>query len=208
MREQTMTSSKKSGFLAYIDLLGFSERITSGQFGQFFENYSEALSKATSFSGMGYLAIEKLPYVVFSDSIVIYAGQEVGRETKGDPGSLLTSEEQLLAAITISCARLFEQLALLSQPFKGCISGGEFECHQDSGAGVLIAGRPLVEAYHYEQKQDWIGIMFSPRLVDEQGHFLRTMPTLIHCQTPSEYNKLSLYFPLPFLIQKCLTIPF
>lgn len=37
----------------------------------------------------------------------------------------------------------------------------------------MVAGPPILHAYEFEEKQDWVGIMLTPQLVEEVPQILR-----------------------------------
>lgn len=140
-----------SGYVAFVDLLGFSRGIQGDSLDGFFPSYRAAFTSALDpKSEFG------VRYVVSSDSIVLY--------TK-------TDSQQALVSITIGCARLFHELMNISLPIRGCISQGKLTA-EDTANGTFIAGAPIVEAYHYERQQDWVGIMLSPRVIEKNPHIL------------------------------------
>jgi hypothetical protein len=72
---------------------------------------------------------------------------------------------------------------------------------------VFVAGRPIVEAYKYEQAQDWVGIMLAPSVLEAS----RSVGLHNRCTTaafqPSEYSRLETLV-WPACIQRCTNIPF
>ena len=62
-----MDSQKIDGYVAFLDVLGFSELVKNESFDSAFEMYSELISAATGSN-------RKLNYVTFSDSLVINTG--------------------------------------------------------------------------------------------------------------------------------------
>jgi hypothetical protein len=46
-------------------------------------------------------------------------------------------------------------------PVRGAIAHGAFY-RSPFDKSVFVAGRPIVEAYDYEIKQDWVGVMLTP----------------------------------------------
>ena len=44
---------------------------------------------------------------------------------------------------------------------RGAIAYGDF-IRRDGPGGVFVAGKAIVDAYHFEQQQDWVGIMLAP----------------------------------------------
>ena len=74
------------------------------------------------------------------------------------------------------CSWIFYSFLVNGLPLRGAISFGEFK-RISSSSGVILAGRPIIEAYEYEKRQDWIGIMVTPsvlecfpRIVTDEGY--------------------------------------
>ncbi len=136
----------KKGFVAFIDVLGFKDILLSENFEELFKHYQISVNRATS-----YFKKNKLQYVVFSDSIII---------------NTLDEKEESLLAILRACSSLYYLFLNINFPIRGCISYGSFERIPDeSGGGVIVAGKSILDAYYYEEEQDWIGIMISPTLL-------------------------------------------
>src|SRR5205823_8601161 len=55
-------------------------------------------------------------------------------------------------------------LLLEDIPVRGAISKGPI-LRETIGGSVFIAGRAVVEAYQFEQQQDWVGVMLAPSAV-------------------------------------------
>lgn len=203
--DQSPSVTSRDGFLAFLDILGWSKTVEDRDFGDLFPRYSrliddcvfvETESRATAEWG------HRLPYIVFSDSIVVHT---------------MGKDEWNLGAVITVCSRLFCGLLNLDLPVRGCISCGTFWRHdtekeagqgpaQDYRRGVVIAGRPLVEAHCYEQKQDWIGLMLSPRLVQEQPA-IRDLHRQKHKEPYAVFERAqgSMW---PFFYAACDSIPF
>jgi hypothetical protein len=125
------------GYVALVDVLGFSDRVMSrGQEGV--TEYLHCLKRVQEASGVEYTA--------FSDSIVL---TRVGEEADD------------LAVIANACSQLFAELLRQRVAVRGAISYGEFVREVVNGS-VFGAGRAIIEAYRFEQAQDWVGIMLSP----------------------------------------------
>ena len=127
----------KDGFVALLDVLGFSNLVLdSGEEG--IQRYLACLQNATGHT--------EVNFVVFSDSIVLSA--------KGDsPDSFI--------AVAGACSRLLNDLLRVGIALRGAISYGSF-IREAFGESVFVAGRAVIDAYQFEQAQDWVGIMVSP----------------------------------------------
>ena len=126
------------GYAALLDVLGFSALVAADAAGEGVERYLNCFQRAKEATGVN--------YVIFSDSIVLTVG--------GDgPDSLL--------AIAGACSRLMSELLIEHIPIRGAISQGAF-VRSTVGQNVFVAGRAVIDAYQFEQVQDWTGIMIAP----------------------------------------------
>jgi len=134
----TLSHSMQGGYLALLDVLGFSALVAGDVSGQRIRDYLDCLQR-TSTGGA-------VDFVVFSDSIVLTA--------KGDgPDAFL--------AVAKACSRLFLDLLREGIPLRGAIVYGDF-FRSAVGESVFVAGRAVIDAYNFEQLQDWVGIMIAP----------------------------------------------
>ena len=127
-----------TGYIALLDILGFSSLIASGSGGERVAAYLGCLQQMKRETSVDFVA--------FSDSIVLTV-------TGDDPDALLK--------IMKACSRLMYSLILESIPLRGAISWGEFD-KSSVGDSVFVAGNPVIDAYRFEQIQDWVGIMLAP----------------------------------------------
>jgi hypothetical protein len=145
---------KTRGFVAFLDVLGFTNFILDGEsFGSVYQEYVNIIKKAT--------ASDDLDYVLFSDSIIITA----------DSTSYPALYNMCSAVSDISYNLLVDH----NVPLCGCISCGSFE-NQLDGRNSIITGAPLVDAIHFEKQQNWIGVMLSPSVLKEK----KGLKELIH----------------------------
>lgn len=177
-----------TGYIAFLDILGFSQLVMKDSFSMDFERYSNILNEAVRADN------RDLQYVTFSDSIII--------NTKYEGEEHLQHLVQAIAEIT------FHLLTELGLPICGSISRGRFWRYKDDqSASVIIAGSPIIDAYQFEQKQDWIGVILSPEVI-------KVNPALLeYCQLkpPNEIEgakEIQRHFPWPLLIQRYRKIPF
>jgi hypothetical protein len=130
----------RGGFVGLLDVLGFSNLVASDFDGDKIANYIEAIKEL----------VEALPAdvesVVFSDSIVLTTTDKT---------------ENGLATIAHACSRIMGGLLQKEIPIRGAIAYGDFY-RSRVNRGVFIAGRAVVDAYNFQQKQDWVGIMLAP----------------------------------------------
>jgi hypothetical protein len=75
--------------------------------------------------------------------------------------TLAGTESHDLLQLCRACSRLMADLIKQEIPIRGAISYGKFVRSVIEGS-VFVAGKPIVEAYRYEQLQDWVGIMLTP----------------------------------------------
>jgi hypothetical protein len=137
---------RKRGYVALLDVLGFRELILRKEVSTEVEQYIEAIAAvASARAGL-------LKYVLFSDSVVFYSLSD-GREAQ--------------EAIVGACSEAMHKLLRQGVAIRGAIAHGDFIRTLDPGSGIVIAGRPIVDAFEYEKGQDWIGIMVCPSVLRE-----------------------------------------
>jgi hypothetical protein len=143
-----------SGYVAFLDVLGFSSLVANDRDGDLINEYLAALSTALKpESG----TVGQNDYLVFSDSIVVTS---------------LGGEPDHLRQLVRSCSYLFGELLKRGIAMRGAISYGQY-LSNSTGKGRFVAGKAIVEAYSFEERQDWVGIMLAPSVVK---HF-KTLPT-------------------------------
>jgi len=173
----------EEGYVALLDVLGFSALVGSDVTGVKIRRYLECLKRATG--------AQKVDYVAFSDSIVL--------SMNGDgPESLI--------AVAGACSRLLADLLNEGIPVRGAIAFGEF-IRDTFGESAFVAGRAVIEAYKFEQHQDWIGVMLAPSAV------VRVPDLSERCRMPGDgvavtFKDVEARFPWPCFIQRCRNIPF
>ena len=136
----------REGYVALIDILGFSEGILRHNLQTFFHEYNKSVHDVLSTP-----EAQNLEYIVFSDTIVIYTHY---------------SNKKSFLSLVRACSLLFVSLLKIGLPLRGCISHGKFHLQKNPN-GVIIAGEPIIDAHDYEQKQNWIGIMISPKVIEK-----------------------------------------
>jgi hypothetical protein len=129
------------GYVALLDILGFSSMAESpsGDLAYYTASVQEACKGVDA--------------VLFSDSIVLTV--EV---TKGEHG--LTALKQMLEA----CSGVMGNLITLQLACRGAIAFGRY-LRLKRQSSVFIAGRPIVEAYNLERRQDWLGVTLCRSVV-------------------------------------------
>lgn len=166
------------GPVAYIDLLGFSDYIRKNErdkIGERVGGFAEAVRQATA---LVTLPVEpgvrdkplsvNFDYAIFSDSLVLYQWM-YGYTINWKRGMQVRHEWGALKEMLSVCSRLSFLLLQMGQPFRGCITRGEYCAHKDpEGRGIIVAGKPVIEAYELEGRQDWIGIVLHKDAYKEQ----------------------------------------
>lgn len=174
-----------SGYVALLDVLGFSNLVADDATGERVERYLECLQRTKEDT--------EVDYVVFSDSIVLTVAG-------GGPDSLL--------AIAGACSRLTSELLSEGIPVRGAISHGPF-VRSAIAESVFVAGRAVIDAYRFEQLQDWSGIMIAPSA-------LANVPDLKErCQLEGYTHDVEMFricveprFAWATYVQPCHLIPF
>lgn len=133
--------SRVKGYVAYIDLLGFSELVKQEDFMASFDKYTAIIETELKSD------ITEFQYIIFSDSLIV--------NTESDAPEVFLSLIESLSHLN------YRLLLEMNLPLCGCVSFGDFSRAEKKG-NAMIAGTPIVEAVEYEKKQDWIGIMLSP----------------------------------------------
>jgi len=177
------------GFIAFIDLLGFRKIVEEARdengmdkLCQRLDEYAGAVADSMTYDflpasianairrasdeeyGTKRPSVDsdqpvRLNYVIFSDCIVIYESGHAGPGGKGG---------QKLERLIRCCSQLSYALLELEQPFRGCIAAGNYCVRPDpKHKGVLVVGQPLLDAYKWEQRLQWIGIVMHPTVLDQ-----------------------------------------
>lgn len=130
-----------NGFVAFLDIVGFSKLIEFDNFANKFNKYLEIIER--ELEGIE----EDVSYITSSDSLIL--------NTKTD------SKDQLFLIADAVSKLSYSLLYEMALPLCGCISVGNFSLMKIKG-NVMMAGSPIIDAVDFEKKQDWIGIMLSP----------------------------------------------
>jgi hypothetical protein len=134
------------GFVAILDVLGFSTMVSGANAVERLREYEVALERTLVDDHA-----EGVRYVAFSDTIVI--------TTHGDrPEHFLSLAQR--------CSGLFGFMLEKEIPLRGAIARGfHMRTSLQKSESVFVAGRAILDAYGFEQKQDWVGIMLAPSAV-------------------------------------------
>ena len=136
---------KQRGYVALLDVLGFSDFIASDRQGETLGDYHSfihAVMGSQDPPGM-------VEFVVFSDSIVL---------------TIPSDKTDALLRLVTQCSRAFSMLLDVGIPIRGAISCGKY-LRVPSDHGVFVAGSAIIDAYKYESLQNWVGIMLTPTAV-------------------------------------------
>ena len=179
----------QTGFVALLDVLGFAALVAGDtEDGQKLQGYLQCLQEAFASDSSGL----EVDYVVFSDSIVI--------TTKEDT-------EKSLLALLARCSKVFWLMLERKIPIRGAIAHGSYLRSPDSKAGVFVAGKAIIDAYNFETRQNWIGIMLAPSVI-------KRVPDIANRCTIPVYNNPDLQQQLrerlawAAYVQPCHAIPF
>ena len=170
----------QSGYVAMLDVLGFSGLVRGGdQTERKFGDYLTCVQNATKDI--------RVAYVVFSDTMVLTT-------EGGEAESLLTMAQ--------ACSRLFHDLLKVEIPIRGAIAFGNF-FRSTVADSVFVAGSSVLDAFWFEQQQDWVGVMLAPsarvRVPDLADRCKLQFPTSVEFQRRVEWAA---------VIQHCDSIPF
>ena len=176
---------RQKGYVALLDVLGFTELVSGETHAEKLGQYVHSLEMVTNETDV--------EIVLFSDTIVMT--------------SLGDTPESLLALLQ-PCSHAFGLLLSREIAVRGAISYGSFIRYRNP-KGVFLAGRAIIDAYRFQQKQDWVGIMLAPSVLHMRPDLgkLCSMPE----QTASSEEKLrelSTRLDWSLFIHDCEAIPF
>lgn len=136
------------GYVALLDVLGFSAMVARDTDGKQVADYLRALEEAFPSQGRS----SAVDYVVFSDSII-----------------LTTRDETVdsLNALVMGCSSLFGRLLDREISLRGAITHGPY-IREKTESGIFVAGSAIIEAHEFERRQDWVGIMLTPSVLRHQ----------------------------------------
>ncbi|OFW38356.1 MAG: hypothetical protein A3J28_07350 [Acidobacteria bacterium RIFCSPLOWO2_12_FULL_60_22] len=176
---------KQNGYVALLDVLGFTEIVSGEAQAEKLSQYVHSLEMVTNETDVD--------IVLFSDTIVMT--------------SLGNTRESLLSILQ-ACSQSFGLLLSREIAVRGAVSYGSFIRHK-SPKGVFLAGRAIIDAYRFQQKQNWVGIMIAPTVLETQPDLgnLCNIP-LTPRTTKEQIDDLSQRFEWAKFIQGCDGIPF
>lgn len=141
---------KKRGYVALIDVLGFSElSLEEGRIIDFISRFYNLIIEVNN------RYKKNLKFILASDTIFI--------ATEND-------SEESFRDITSACSYLLFKYIRWEFPIKGCISYGDYIIYDgllhNKVVPPTIYGKPIIDAHNYENDLNWIGIMISPLAIE------------------------------------------
>jgi hypothetical protein len=138
------------GFIALFDILGYSQWIRDNSIEKVVidhENIKHMVTTNVESFLNDALKKELIKVHSYADTFLIYTN-EISE----------TSFEATLAA----CRGMFEAAICFALPIRGSVTCGEFYTSKD-----MIIGKPLIEAFEKEKKQEWIGCWIMDACFDK-----------------------------------------
>ena len=132
-------TEKKNGFVAMLDILGFSDRVAMDAEVHGLDVYVETVIKVSR--------PLDIRVILFSDTVVLFT---------------LDDSPKAFDEILKACSQVLYALLEKKIPMRGAIAHGSFRTSEGPTHGAVIAGRPIIEAHHYESQLQWIGVMIAP----------------------------------------------
>jgi hypothetical protein len=167
------------GFVALIDVLGFRELVgRDDDLSQVQKYIQTVVSLLDNTNGP-----PPLEFVLFSDNLIVNTRDDI---------------KESFINLIIACSNLSFELIQRNFAVRGAITHGQFMRSPTTSQGVILAGRPIVEANHYQNLQNWLGIMLAPSAVRQIQGFKQE--TSITTARPGEHaaewldrNRLAIY---------------
>lgn len=137
-------ANEATRWVAYFDLLGTSELIRTGRLSQVFSANKNAVDKLKAWQKPH----RTVTTVWFSDTYLLY--------TKDDSAQSFRSIDMV--------AQWFAFWLIYNRiPVRGSLAHGEF--YADARERVYF-GRALLDAHHWGENQDWLGLILAPSAAD------------------------------------------
>ncbi len=144
------TQGKFTGFFGMFDILGYRSLIENNDLDRLIEIFDQFIKdldqKGVTLNGQDKSQITALvptKTFVFSDTIIFYQARFASMPDFGP---------SFLTQVCVLLRLAFER----GIPLRGAISFGDFFVHEKS-----FLGKPIVEAYEAEHKQEWSGVMLT-----------------------------------------------
>jgi hypothetical protein len=135
-----------SGYVATLDVLGFSDMLQRDGYEQELRNYITCINDVIRPASVN------TECVVFSDSIVLTS-----------PGT----DEDAFRNVVHAGSAAFSALLKNRIPVRGAVAFGKY-WREAQKKNVFLAGRPIVEAYRCEQSSNWVGILLCPSVLHQR----------------------------------------
>ena len=175
------------GYVAFLDILGFSRIVANDSFHERFESYIEIIRTAVTFPG------SNLEFEITSDSVVIYSN-----------GLKLSYLQNLLSAVSTISFRLLTEIQI---PVRGAISAGKYWRFDSKDGHLMFSGAPIIDAVEYEKEQSWIGVVLTPKAL-EYAPELQDLHYIPQNIDQKEAHALHSKMPWPLLVWRHEKIPF
>jgi len=175
----------RTGFVAFIDILGFSNIIQRDGFPRLIQQYKDGLIDVVRKQS------NDIEYVIFSDSIIFCSENDTIEDFIG---------------IIKSCSEILYSFLRSGIPIRGCVSYGEYYFTPKKEHGAIIAGRPIIDAFQYEKQQNWVGIIISPTVIEKFPN-LEIDIELKKPHSVQQVEDILSRLPLPLILTK-YAIPF
>lgn len=175
------------GYAAFLDIMGFSTIVSGERHLERIDSYLKILKDSLGSKDDR----SQINYVVFSDSIVVTTADD---------------DDASLQALLERCSSLFGGLLANEIPVRGAIGHGTY-VRETMHSGTFVAGRAIIEAYQFEGRQDWVGIMLAPSVIQKISNLADRcrfrLPT-----SPDLLSELTDRLPWAAYMQYCDQIPF
>jgi hypothetical protein len=185
----------QTGFVALLDVLGFSALVLDESAGEGLTRYVQTLQDALVSQTQ-----KRVDYVVFSDSIVLTTEDET---------------DAALQSLLMRCSSVFGLMLQSGIPIRGAIAHGSYERSENIGgarfptSGVFVAGRSIIDAYNFEMQQDWIGVMLAPSTVKRIPDLAaRCDIGLVNAINLADLKAAETRIDWGAFVQRCASIPF
>lgn len=207
-----------NGYVAFLDVLGFSSLVAGGRAATGIEEYRQCLSKVLETQSGAWP--EEAVHFSMNEGSPQSAPSE--RQDRPVPDVAVFSDSIILAAaddsldafqsLVMRTSRLFGVMLQANIALRGAISFGPYT-RTSLSFGSFFAGRAIIDAYNFEQRQDWVGIMLSPSVVERVPQLrdlcnigLSSLPFAAH--DPVDQLKLRNRVKWASVLQPCDRIPF
>ena len=152
---------KRQCFVGLFDILGFKDLVKNHELDRVWRAYDDVKTKTSNIKyNLESLFQKKLITIDnFSDTFLIYTADHSEKENK----------DEYFKALMATCDALFHSANTNELPIRGAITVGELIVND----GVHI-GKPIIDAYEMEQKQEWIGCWISDDVINALSSELKT----------------------------------